>query len=341
MTATTAPHAAEPPGQAIQVFPAAAIRVVIGANLGDPIGVAEDCQRGDIYRLDPAARPLRLVLSRPGADGNGGQRIAPGSGFGQPGDRLLPQSVLILLAPDGERLVIVTILHDPTGMVFALPLSPMRPRVEFTLVDFGENAENVRLSDVICVSFAAGTMITLPGGLPKVVQSLRPGDMVLTRDNGAQPLRWVGKATLRAAGSFAPVVISAGTLGNSGELVVSPHHRIFIYQRGQRRLGLTAEIFVQAKHLVDGERVWRREGGFVDYYSLVFDRHEIVYAEGIPVESLLVTDETVRMLPAELAESLVERFPGLKQSPHFATEATRATLDAAGRDSLYPRDGQS
>lgn len=325
------------PGYSVRAYQAGAIRVVAGANLGDPIGAAADCSPGDYYRLKPEAKARRLMLCQPGIAGET-QAIAAGSEIGLPGDLIRPLGLLTLLAPDGERLAIVTVRHEPTGTRYALPLSPLRPRLDYTLVEAREDAGEVRLADTICVSFAAGTLITIPGGSQRPIETLRQGELILTRDNGPQPVRWVGKATLRAAGSFAPVVISAGTLGNMGELVVSPHHRIFLYQRGQRRLGGTAEVLVQAKHLVDDDRVWRREGGFVDYYCLVFDHHEIIYAEGIPAESLMVNEETVRLLPAELAGELQDRFPGLRQSPHFASEAHRPALDAAGRETLFRKD---
>ena len=322
------------PGYFVQAHVAGAIRVVSGANLGDPIGEIDDCMAGDVYRLHPEARTARLGLCH-SAGSRAAQQIAAGSEIGAAGDKVSVLALLTLLGHDGDRLAIVTIRHAPSGAIYALPLSPMLPKVEYTLVDLTGDTGKVRLADIVCVSFAAGTLITLPGGHQQVIEALTAGDQVLTRDSGAQPVKWVGKATLRAAGSFAPVVISAGTLGNSGDLVVSPHHRIFIYQRGARRLGGTAEILVQAKHLVDGDRVWRREGGFVDYYSLVFDRHEIIFAQGIPAESLMVNEETVRLLPTELAEELIGRFPGLRQSQHFGTEPSRAALEAAGRASLF------
>ena len=180
-------------------------------------------------------------------------------------------------------------------------------------------------------------MIALADGRQVAIEALRPGDRVLTRDHGGQPLRWIGSATLRAVGAFAPVVITAGTLGNAGDLIVGQHHRMFLYQRERARLAGTAELLVQAKHLVDGERVFLREGGFVDYFSLVFDRHEIVYAEGIPAESLMVNDATLTHLPDELAEEVKARFPGLSQHQHFGTEAGRMMLDEIGAGALFKR----
>ncbi|MCY1126278.1 Hint domain-containing protein [Frigidibacter sp. RF13] len=328
------------PGPAVQAYQAGAIRVVVGANLRDPVGGVEDLELGDVYRLKPEARTKRLVLSLGGAPG-AAQQVAGGSDIGKPGDLVYPLAVLTFLAPDGERLALVTVWHEASETTFALPLSPMVPGVEYTLVEAHRDFAGLRLGDVICVSFAAGTLITRPGGAPEAIEKLKIGDPVLTRDNGPQPIRWIGKATLRAAGSFAPVVISAGTLGNLGELVVSPHHRIFLYQRGARRLGGTAEVLVQAKHLVDGDRVWRREGGFVDYYSLVFDRHEIIFAEGVAAESLMVNEETVRLLPEDLADDLRSRFPGLRQSQYYGTEAGARALESHGRQHFFRPERKS
>lgn len=332
------PHSHAPlPGHGILAYQAGAIRVVIGANLGDPIGGAEACIAGDVYRLKAEARARRLILNH--AQGAAPiQTVAAGSVIGVAGDKIWPMAILTLMSSEGERLAIVTVWHEASETTFALPLSPMQPRLDYTLVDIDRDTSQVRLADVICVSFAAGTRITLPGGAQQPIETLKIGAMVLTRDNGPQPVRWLGKATLRATGSFAPVVISSGTLGNSGDLVVSPHHRLFIYQRSQRRLSGAAEIMVQAKHLIDGDRVWRREGGFVDYYSLVFDAHEIIFAEGIACESLMVTDDTVRLLPPELSGELQSLFPGLKHSPHTAPEVGRAVMQPETRAQFFHKD---
>lgn len=323
------------PAHMAHAYEAEALRVVSGANLGDPLAVAALCEPGDIYRLSSGAVPRKLMLRPEGSD-PASLCIAEGSEIGTPGDAVALLSVLTLMAPDGDQVETVYVRHDATRLGYALPLSPMAPRTDYTLISSRGDAGDIRITDVICTSFAAGTMITLPGGAQRPIEALAPGDEVLTRDHGAQPIRWVGKATMRAIGGFAPVVIAAGTLGNLADLVVSPHHRIFIYQRG-RRLGNTAELLVQARYLVDGDRVERREGGFVDYRCLVFDRHEIIYAEGIPAESLMVNEATVSRLPPELADEVRARFPGLSQSQHFGTEAGREMLDDAAREQLLGR----
>ena len=97
---------------------------------------------------------------------------------------------------------------------------------------------------------------------------------------------------MRAVGEFAPIVITKGALHNENDLLVSPDHRLFLYQR-QDKLGAgRSEVLVKVRHLVNGDSVYRRDGGFVDYFQLLFHEHQIIYAEGIAAESLLIDPRT-------------------------------------------------
>ncbi len=303
------------------VFPADAIYVSVGVNMGDGLEDAAQAQPGDIYELADDAEAMRLIVSH----AEGQQTVADGSSLGRAGDPVRFMARLTLMGDDGNRVELMIISVGSDG-IFALPMSPMGRRVEYTLLVVETAPPEAPLNDLLCVSFARGTMITLPNGRQRAIEALKAGDTVLTRDHGAQPIRWIGHATLRAVGAFAPVVITAGAMGNAGDLIVSQHHRMFLYQRNRTQKVKTAELFVQAKHLVNGDTIFLREGGFVDYLSLVFDSHEIIYAEGIPAESLLVTEATVSRLPPEISADVRARFPGLSQNQHFGTEAGREML---------------
>ena len=324
-------HPPSPPPRPIHVYDAELFWVTAGANQGDGLEAAEACQPGDIYQLEPGARALRLWLDPQASP----PRLAAGSDFGKPGDALAFVSRHVFMDPEGEAVDMLLLRHEASGTMLAMPLSPIAARIDYTLIEAFEKPGEVMLSDLVCVAFTTGTMITLAGGAQRPIEALKPGDRILTRESGTQPLRLVAKATMRARGSFAPVVIPAGTLGNDGDLVVSPHHRLFLYRHGTRRIANTSEILVQAKHLVDGENIWRREGGTVDYYALVFDNHEIIYAEGIPCESLMVSEATLSLLPEELRGEISARLPGLAHRPHFGTEAGRDLLDRIGREKIF------
>ena len=66
-------------------------------------------------------------------------------------------------------------------------------------------------------SHATGTMIDVPGG-QKLVEELQVGDLVRTKDNGYQSIRWIASRTLSAADfaadkSLRPIRIKSGALG--------------------------------------------------------------------------------------------------------------------------------
>ncbi|MBC7738717.1 MAG: Hint domain-containing protein [Candidatus Saccharibacteria bacterium] len=326
------PSPGHTPGHACQIFQADDIFVVSGSNQGDGVRGPADVDPGDVYQLERGAVALRLVVSQP--DG-GRQHVEQGSEVGQTGQEIRLEARYALMAPDGDKVELL-ILRLGTDR-FVLPLSPIGSQVDYTLLSVEPAPMGLMLADLLCLSFARGTMITMHNGKQRAIENLKAGDKLLTRDHGKQPVRWIGHARLRAVGAFAPVVIPAGTLGNAGDLILSQHHRVFLYQR-QRLAGLTtSELLVQARHFVDDERVYLREGGYVDYFSLVFDQHEIIYAEGIPLESLMVNDATVNRLPPEIAAEVKAQFPGLSQIPHFGTEAGRQFLDAISPAVLFKK----
>lgn len=298
---------------AVTVYPASVLRVLSGANAGDALPLPGDSVAGDYYRLEDESQPATLTLTL--SDAEDAARIGAGSPLGQPGERVALCGSLSLMAPDGD-LVEVLVLDNPGTGRLALPLAPLRPRQTYTLIAANEDPGPLRLAGMVTGAFARGTRIALQDGRQLPVEALEPGQQVITRDHGAQVLRWKGSVRLRAIGGFAPVTILPGVMGNPAPLVVSPYHRLFLYRRAARAVTGMAELLVQARHLVDDTRIIRREGGFVEYFSLVFDRHEIIYAEGVPCESLLVCPDTLTHLPAPLAEELRRAFPGLEQRLH-------------------------
>ncbi|MEO1676671.1 MAG: Hint domain-containing protein [Pseudomonadota bacterium] len=331
----------------VSVYPGEALRAVAGANQGDGLGPADELCPGDVYRLSADAAPAALRVAPAGAggaqSGNGagaavlvpGQAaiVAESSEAGEAGDVLRLTARITLLAGDGHSVDLVVIETD-AGEVMGLPLGPLQPSTEYTLVGQGA-PDPVRLADVAVFGFATGTRITMADGAQRSVEGLAAGQTVLTRDSGPQPLRAVLRRTERALGPLAPVVVSAGTMGNPGDLVVSQNQRLLVYQRGADRLTETAEMLVRAGWLVDGDQVFLREGGFTDYVTLVLDRHEMVYAECVAVESLEVSPATLARLP----EAHVGAVGGLEHAPHWGTEAGRDVARAARARLLRRTEG--
>ncbi len=330
------------------VLPGIAFQVISGANLGDPLLGVEDLCAGDVYRMAPGTQALRLAVADSTSTGGRvlvpeavGQVVAPGSEAGTPGAALNLTARLTFLAPEGHKvdLLLVELSRDDGTEITVLPLEPVEPGRNHTLIGIDTAPGPVRLADISSLAFGFGTHITMADGHQRQVESLAPGDRVLTRDHGGQPLRHILHRTVRAVGPFAPVVIPKDTIGNAGDLILSQQQRLFIYQRGHNRLTETAEMLVKAAYLVDEDRIFLRPGGYTDFYTLVFDHHEVIYAECIPVESLELSAATRPGLPEDIAREVGAELPDLDHRPHFGTEADK-TAARLTRERLLKERGK-
>lgn len=158
--------------------------------------------------------------------------------------------------------------------------------------------------------FTPGTLINTPGG-PRAVETLRAGDLVTTQDHGACPVRWVGRRTVVGRGALTPVRFMAGALGNVHDLIVSPQHRMMLSGWQAELLFGQDEVLVAAKHLINGDTIHSAPCRSVDYIHLLFDRHEIIFAEGVPTESFHPGDFFLETDAAARAE-ILSIFPDLE-----------------------------
>ncbi|MBT8410739.1 MAG: Hint domain-containing protein, partial [Octadecabacter sp.] len=150
---------------------------------------------------------------------------------------------------------------------------------------------------------------------PVTVESLKEGDLVRTLDNGLQPIRWIGKRRISGLGDMAPVRIRAGALGNYRDLFVSPQHRMLIHDwRSEIYFG-EPQMFVAAKHLINDKTITRTPCSDVTYVHMTFDRHEVIFAEGAPSESLHLGSVALTALDRAAQAEVLSLFPELEQAP--------------------------
>jgi hypothetical protein len=281
-------------------YPAAQLRALTGANEGDAIGLDDGAIPGDTYRLARDAEARRLTI----CDGpGGGPVVATGTEVGRPGEALAIAACHSFMGEAGEMIEVLVLSRDGGAegqALHLLPLAPLRPGTEYELIGTSTTTAPGRFADIASVSFFAGTHLTLAGGAQARVEDLKVGDLLLTRDHGPQPIRWIGHQTRRAVGAAAPIRIAEGTLNTARDLYLSPQHRLFIWQRRDALGTGRSEVLVKAELLLNGTTVTRAEGGHVDSYQILFDGHEIIFAEGIAVESLLVTSDVLARLPDAL-----------------------------------------
>lgn len=182
--------------------------------------------------------------------------------------------------------------------------------------------------------FTPGTYVSTDRG-EVLVEELRAGDRVMTRDNGVQVMRWVGRRDLSLADlivkpALRPVQIGRGALGHGlplRDMKVSPQHRMLVEGARAEMLFGEAEVLVAATHLTGLAGVEQKLTAGISYIHLLFDRHEIICADGAWTESF---QPAMRMLDGmETAQrtEIAELFPELV-GEEFDYPAARLSLKA-------------
>jgi len=189
----------------------------------------------------------------------------------------------------------------------------------YTIEDDLGNTDTAFVTVNTTPCFVAGTLIRTPNGHKKV-EDLMVGDWVETRDHGPQKLRWSGKTRRLAVGSNAPIVFETGALGDHATVAFSPNHRVLIATPHVSMLFGADEMLVKAAHLVNGASIRpRATSTHVTYCHLLFDRHEIVFANGLESESYHPGAETIASFDTSTKQEIYDLFPALKHNGYGPT----------------------
>lgn len=165
----------------------------------------------------------------------------------------------------------------------------------------------------VVTCYVRGTAIRAEKG-DTLIETLKIGDLVETRDNGLQPIRWIGQSKTIATDKQAPIRIRAGALGTNiplRDLYVSRQHRILLQSKIAERLFGALEILVPAIKLVSLPNIDEMPVPMpVTYFHLLMDRHEIIFAENAQSETLLTGPNACHAMGPEALADLEQTFPG-------------------------------
>ncbi|MDA9208449.1 Hint domain-containing protein [Octadecabacter sp.] len=244
-----------------------------------------------------------------------------------------------LTSATGEVVVSISVGGGNTGadttqgIASSVPLDPNQSYV-FTEEsnanpDYTPSAEPQFYVDFV-VCFAEGTEILTQTG-PLNVENLAIGDHVMTMDHGYQSIRWIGSRTLDSNDlarnpKLKPIRIRAGALGAGlpeQDLVVSPQHRMLVRSIVSERMFGKTEVLIPTKKLlgIDGIDV-DEAATSVTYYHFLFTRHEIVFANGAPSESLFTGAEALKAVSPAQRQEITSLFPEIL-SPEFMPSSAR------------------
>ncbi len=133
--------------------------------------------------------------------------------------------------------------------------------------------------------FATGTRIdTDAGEVP--VETLRVGTLVCTADGERRRVVWIGHREVDCrrhpqAGRIYPVRVARGAFGEGlpwRDLYLSPDHAVFV-----------DGVLIPVRYLVNGRSILQVAVAKIGYWHVELDRHDVLLAEGLPVESYLDT----------------------------------------------------
>ncbi|MEY8828634.1 Hint domain-containing protein [Sedimentitalea sp. XS_ASV28] len=246
------------------------------------------------------------------------------------------EAIRVVEDANGNRFQVITISFADGSSVL-VSTNELQPGESYDniLNDGTPGGDNVNRTDAeeqsasyatLVVCFAYGTRIETESG-EKSVEELAIGDLVKTRDNGFQPIRWIRHQTvdlrsLQDPNRFQPVRIRAGALGRGmpkRDLYVSQQHRILIKSRIARRMIGDDEVLVPANKLLDIEGIdMVTECDEVTYVHFLFDQHELVYANAAETESLYTGPQALKAVGPEARDEILALFPDLAEVDYDA-----------------------
>ncbi|MGZ8242459.1 Hint domain-containing protein [Methylomagnum sp.] len=204
------------------------------------------------------------------------------------------------------------------------------PPYEFT------NATLLDNPGVVC--FLEGTrVLTRDGYAP--IESLTPGDELLTLGGAWLPLCWLGRlescqGRLGYKPSDLPIRIARDAFGVGlpvRDLLVSPDHAVFFRHH-----------LIPAKCLVNGTTV-RRESRMerLVYYHALLDSHAVIFSEALPTESYVPRENqrffsNADSLPVELPTALLSAAGWVKDCYPRVTSGPVVTAACAHLARLVP-----
>ena len=180
----------------------------------------------------------------------------------------------------------------------------------------------------VIACFTPGTLVLTAYG-KVAVEDLMVDDLVLTGDNGFQPIRWFGRrdpsaAKLAAAPQFNPMRIAQRAMGRGlpeRDMQVSPQHRMLINTSRADLLFGEPEVWAAAMHLIGMPGITRATPGRISYFHILFDEHQLVCADGAWSESFQPGQHTLAGLERGQRQEIFALFPDLSAGVSYPARA--------------------
>ncbi len=277
---------------------------------------------------DATGLPLALTGTSKLADSSG--TLQSGNFFLVDDDALA--DALRPLMPAGSELagLIPVFIPDDQNATFTVGADGELQDIDWPAAPFVCFGENVRIltddGDIRC-------------------RDLNVGDLVFTQDGRLRPIRWIGRRRLTQWDfvqnpKLRPVRITAGALGQGlpvRDMLVSRQHRMLVSSVIAERVTEQRDVLIPAIRLTElpGIEI-ATDAREITYTHLLFDQHEVVFAEGAPSENLLLGAEALKAISLDAREETLALFPFVAD-PGFSQATAQVIPDARFQKMIIQR----
>ena len=144
----------------------------------------------------------------------------------------------------------------------------------------------------VCRCFLKGTMIRTALGDRKI-EDLVAGDLLPTMFGGLQPIQWIGRYPIRKSDLSRAWVKRALPVRVAQSALAPNVPEADLYVTGQHAFLIDGAL-IPIEDLVNGATIARLddwEGDELEYFNIKLESHDVILAEGAPVETLVEVTE--------------------------------------------------
>jgi hypothetical protein len=144
-----------------------------------------------------------------------------------------------------------------------------------------------------CKCFLKGTKIETTEGERKV-EDLASGDLLPTMFGGVRPVQWIGRYSIKRSDPSKPWVRDALPVRIACSALAPNVPKADLYVTAAHAL-LIDGVLAPAEMLINDKTIKRfeaREHDELEFFHVKLETHDVIYAEGAPVETLLEVNES-------------------------------------------------
>jgi hypothetical protein len=185
--------------------------------------------------------------------------------------------------------------------------------------------------------FLKGTKIRTAEG-EREIEDLAIGDLLPTRFGGLRPVQWIGRYPFKKRDPSKPWVKDALPVRITRSALAPDVPHSDLYVTGGHSLLIDGAL-VPAELLINGSTITRdeaREYDALEFFHIKLESHDVIYAEGVPAETLMFVEENAVNFADYLRRYGTAATDEDRCAPHIHIWGGRPELVSRLRSALSP-----